>query len=973
MKLKERKKMKKIRNKIFAIMIAMFFILSMTASITLIPNVRAHSPPWNITDHAYISLAPNPVGVGQTETISIWTAQPLANAGQQNNIRKENYKLTITAPDGTNTTQSWAVVANPGGEQTTTFVPSTVGTYTATFVFGGMTYPTLAQVTSAFTLPAATIASINAYAGDIYEPSTTSTTFAVQQQPLGSISSAPLPTAYWTFPIDGQNTNWYSVASSWLGQSSAQLGSTCESGYQLFQNSGTGPTSGHILWTDPIEFGGIVGGSNTVVQGASFYSGSSYQPRFINSIVMDGYLYFRMPFGGVGSTTVIGSNGLAYGGSYVCLNLRTGQIVWTNSNPYFNPTWGQLFNEVDPNQSGIIPSGYLWQSFTLPTATAVPTVTGQEAPATMPNVTWMAYDGYTGNWEFNITNVPQSYSVYGTNGQLLQEQTIISAYDSSGSLLRYVLNYNTATQSGWLALWNTTTLIFNIANPGGPYRPEGQVINGAANAVYGSTPATAYMTAYLWNVTIHTNLNGLVINGTAATGVSITGPTINAVIPGDIMMGTSSGLSEAVGPQFTPNPFTMWAINLNASRGAVGAVLWVKNYTPPDPMANNANLGSYTQRIVDIDPTTRVITMMIGETLEWFGYSLDNGNLLWGPTSTVFNQGYQFFGSGLGIGQNAANAYGNIYVTGYGGEVWCYNTANGNLLWQFGNGGEGNTTNDGINSPWGLLPTLISCIADGKVYVYTNQHGNGAQSPYYKGEMLYCLNATTGNEIWSEEFQGGDNGGPGYPVGLVASGEYVNYNMYDNQVYAFGQGPSKTTVTAPDLGVTTATPITITGSVMDISAGTTQAQQAADFPNGVPCVSDASESQWMEYVYMQQPMPQNATGVLVTLSVLDSNNNYRVIGTTTTNALGDYGFTWKPDIVGNYTVYATFAGTNSYYPSSASTFFYAGTPVATAAPTATPLTGLASNTTLMYGVVAIIIVIVIIGAAILLVLTRKRP
>ena len=170
------------------------------------------------------------------------------------------------------------------------------------------------------------------------------------------------------------------------------------------------------------------------------------------------------------------------------------------------------------------------------------------------------------------------------------------------------------------------------------------------------------------------------------------------------------------------------------------------------------------------------------------------------------------------------------------------------------------------------------------MYVYTNQHGNGAQSPYYKGEMLYCLNATTGKEIWSEEFQGGDNGGPGYPIGVVASGEYVNYNMYDNQVYAFGQGPSKTTVNAPDIGVTTATPITITGSVTDISAGTTQTQQAADFPNGVPCVSDASESQWMEYVYMQQPEPSKRTGVPVTLYVLDSNNNYRSIGTTTTNA-----------------------------------------------------------------------------------------
>ena len=88
-------------------------------------------------------------------------------------------------------------------------------------------------------------------------------------------------------------------------------------------------------------------------------------------------------------------------------------------------------------------------------------------------------------------------------------------------------------------------------------------------------------------MSINANLNGLVLNTTATSGVSYNGPTINAVIPGDIMMGTSSGLSEAVGPQFTPNPFTMWAINLNSSRGAVGAVLWVKNYTAPDPMTSN--------------------------------------------------------------------------------------------------------------------------------------------------------------------------------------------------------------------------------------------------------------------------------------------------------------------------------------------------------------------------------------------------
>ena len=57
-----------------------------------------------------------------------------------------------------------------------------------------------------------------------------------------------------------------------------------------------------------------------------------------------------------------------------------------------------------------------------------------------------------------------------------------------------------------------------------------------------------------------------------------------------------------------------------------------------------------------------------------------------------------------------------------------------------------------------------------------------------------------------------------------------------------------------------------------------------NFPNGLPCVSDASMTQFMEAVYEQQPMPTNTTGVPVTLYVLDSNNNYRSIGTTTTNA-----------------------------------------------------------------------------------------
>jgi outer membrane protein assembly factor BamB len=953
-----------------AIMIALLLTISMSASMILIPNTTAHSPPWTIQDHCYIALAPNPIGVGQTLNILIWTAQPLANSAITNNIRKENCVLTITAPDGTNTTQTFAVVQNTGGEQFTTYVPSQEGNYTATFVFQGMTYPTLSQVTSTVPLTAATITSINAYAGDVYLSDQVSETFTVQQQPLQTISY-PLPTEYWTRPIEGQNTNWYSIASNWLGISSYQFGSAAQTGtgYDLFQPDGSAPNSGHILWTKPMEFGGVVGGSNTAVPGATYYSGSSYQPRFYNSIIMNGYLYYKMPFGGGGTTTTV--NGVVYGGAYVCVDLRTGQTIWTQTNPAYNPTWGQLDNQVDPNQSGIIPSGYLWQAWTLTTATTIASPDSENpAGVTMSNVTWIAYDGFTGNWIFNITNVPQSWNKYGPGGTLLQEQTVMPAYGPSGELLRYVLDYSTATQSGWIALWNSSAVINNLAAPSGPYRPEGRSIDGSV-----ATPSSSafYYNPYSWNVTINGNLNGLVINSTATTGVSPGGPTILAVFPGDIMMGTSSGLTVSVGPQYTPNPFTMWAINLNASRGTVGKILWATNYTAPNLMNGNPNLGSFTQRIGPVDQTTRVFTMQIGETFQWLGYSLDTGTLLWGPTTTAFNSGYQYFGSGLGIGQCAVNAYGNIYVQGYGGEIWCYSTATGNLLWQFGNGGAGNSTDDGINSPWGLLPTMISAIADGKVYVYSQQHGNGAQSPYYKGESIWVLNATTGQQIWSTLFQGPNDGGPGYPEGSVADGEYVNQNMYDNQIYAFGQGPSATTVSAPQTAINVGQKVVLQGTVLDVSAGTKQNEQAADFPYGVPVASDTSQSAWMEYVYMQKPCPANFTGVTVSLTAVDPNGNLVQIGTATTDAQGLYHYSWTPpNVAGDYTITASFAGTNSYYGSASETAMTV-TPATTAAPTVAPQANLATTADLMtYIVVAVVAIIIAIAIATLLML-RKHP
>ncbi len=165
----------------------------------------------------------------------------------------------------------------------------------------------------------------------------------------------------------------------------------------------------------------------------------------------------------------------------------------------------------------------------------------------------------------------------------------------------------------------------------------------------------------------------------------------------------------------------------------------------------------------------------------------------------------------------------------------------------------------------------------------------------------------------------------------------------------------------------------IDGTVMDISAGTKQSQQSADFPNGVPVSSDVSMKDWMGYVYQQKPLPSNFTGVDVTVDVIDGNGNFRNIGTTKTDQTGMYTLTWKPDITGTYKVIATFHGTNGNWPSYAETSFVVDSAAPTSAPTATTPTNLATTSDLMIYIVGATIAIIIAIALVGLLLLRKHP
>ena len=119
---------------------ALFLILALALPLTALSTAAAHTPAWSIVSFAYVAAAPNPTGVGQTAYVFCWVDTPITGAQVTNDIRRHDYKLVITDPDGVNTTQTWAVVSDTTGVQSYSFTPTKIGTYTLSFTYPGQTY-----------------------------------------------------------------------------------------------------------------------------------------------------------------------------------------------------------------------------------------------------------------------------------------------------------------------------------------------------------------------------------------------------------------------------------------------------------------------------------------------------------------------------------------------------------------------------------------------------------------------------------------------------------------------------------------------------------------------------------------------------------------------------------------------------------------------------------------------------------------
>jgi hypothetical protein len=163
--------------------------------------------------------------------------------------------------------------------------------------------------------------------------------------------------------------------------------------------------------------------------------------------------------------------------------------------------------------------------------------------------------------------------------------------------------------------------------------------------------------------------------------------------------------------------------------------------------------------------------------------------------------------------------------------------------------------------------------------------------------------------------------------------------------------------------------VLVEGMVTDVSPGTNDAALTMRFPNGVPAVSDANMSDWMLYVYKQFERPVDVVGVEVIVSVLDPNTNSYEVGRTTTDASGFFKLMFEPEVPGEYTVTATFEGSEAYYGSFAETAVGVVEPEAT--PVTTPEPASIADMYLLPATIGIIIAIVVVGLIIILMLRRR--
>ena len=358
-----------------------------------------------VKTYPFVDAVPNPVGVGEDVLIRFGIFQQLGSV----EFGWKGLTISVTKPDNTLVTLGPYKTDSTGGTSVL-YTPDQVGTYKMKMNFPEQTNPF-----TFFSLEANTLI----LEGTVMAASTSDTlNLVVQQEPLPDYPGHPLPTEYWTRPIDPQLREWYSISGNWISRP--------DNWYAPYNQA---PETAHVLWTKPLDYyGGLTGGLLGPGQvPVSHETGDAYEGKWQSSVIMNGILYYnRMPAGFAGSYQP--QNGI------FAVDLHTGKELWFRNNTWLS--FGQILYFNSFNYDGVY--SYLWDT-------------------TVPGI-WNAYSPSTGEWLYSMKNVPTGTQYIGPSGEILIQQIDFA--------------------NRWMALWNSTAAGQAHLTAPGDFGSWGRLVHG---------------------------------------------------------------------------------------------------------------------------------------------------------------------------------------------------------------------------------------------------------------------------------------------------------------------------------------------------------------------------------------------------------------------------------------------------------------------------------------------------------------
>jgi hypothetical protein len=586
------------KGKSKATIIALFLLFAIAISLVALPNANAQT-----TKKTYFvfGATPNPVGVNQEVIIAIGITDPLASAL----YGWEDLSITITRPDGVVETLS-GIKTDSTGMTGKTYTPTMAGNYTLVGHFPQQVMPITSRG-----VPAGTV---------MLASNSDPITLVVQEEPIQYYPSAPLPTEYWTRPIDDQLREWSVIAGSWL--------CTPRNCYAVGEDYA--PDTAHVLWATPLTIGGLGGGALNAYQASEedisnvgSETGDAYEGKWSGSMILMGRLYYQKYASADPYKEII------------CVDLHTGEELW--SRVLLNNltlSRGQMHFWQTYDNQGIYP--YLWATANAGTRSLL----GLDSSA---GTTWCAFDAFTGDFFYALYGMPSGTFDYGPKGELLY--------------------YGISLSGGYMTMWNSSNIPALYANQQylsmawGQWRPMGKIVN-ATDAIHVTKEGVPYtppfmptgLAGYMWNVTIPTDLEG----------------SARAVFTGDKVLGVSYNQTNIV----------TWALNLNETKGTIGRLLYNEAWNAPDEWVDG-NLSISIGAISNIDG---VFTINARESRMSYGFSTVTGKYLWTISEPHAMLGHLIGGPN---GENGFIAFGMLFRGTVSGVLKAYDVTDGKLAWTY--------------------------------------------------------------------------------------------------------------------------------------------------------------------------------------------------------------------------------------------------------------------------------------------------